>query len=560
MVDLQMKNKKNSWLILGIVGLVFVVIGAYLWTTSLMDSAQTYRSPLSNTPPLPGQRLGTPITHRVVIVLVDALRFDTSTNTTIMPTLSLLRSQGASATMHSQPPSFSAPAWTTILTGAWPEINDSQPFNPPDENSARAFTQDDIFAAVHRAGLHTAVSGYIWFEKMLSNSGVNEGFYTSGEDNAADIEVINAAVSWLGDDHQLILIHLDQVDFAGHEQGGPQDPNWNAAANRVDTMINNIVSILDFSQDTLLVISDHGQIDRGGHGGPEPITLLEPFILTGAGIIPGNYGDINMVDIAPTLAVLLGTNIPASSQGSPLLNMLSLSPDRVSSINNAIELQQARLFSSYTAAIGSASSIGNGETVLATQSAINQAHLARVAKERIWRNVLAVFLAILPAYVIYLRKDKKVIWLFAGSFLYVLLFNIRYAVIDGRTYSLASVEGATWLIAYTASTAAIAGVLGWLVPMTALKVLPGNPRKSAETVVAYIWSTIYFLSLPILLSFAINGLTVTWTLPEFYSMYIGLLSLIQVMILSVVGLVLTGIMVLISWFIGKLRPGPLSMD
>jgi len=555
-----MKNNRKYWLILGIVGLVIVVIGAYFWTTNLMDSAQSYRSPLANNPPLPGHPLGNPITHRVVIVLVDALRFDTSTNTSIMPTLSLLRSQGASATMHSQPPSFSAPAWTSILTGAWPDINDSQPFNPPDENSARTFTQDNIFEDAQRAGLTTAVSGYIWFEKMLSNSGIDEGFYTSGEDNAADNEVINAAMPWFVDDYQLILIHLDQVDFAGHEQGGPQDPNWNAAASRVDTMIHKIVSILDFSQDTLLVISDHGQIDRGGHGGPEAITLIEPFILTGAGIIPGKYGDINMVDIAPTLAVLLGTNIPASSQGSPLLNMLSLVPEQVSSINNAIELQQARLFSLYTAAIGSSARIEAGEPVSASQSAINQARLARVAKERIWRNVLAVFLAILPAYAIYLRKDRKIIWMLAGSLLYILLFNFRYAVIDGRTYSLASVEGATWLITYTASTAAIAGILGWLIPMIALKVIPGNPRKSAETVVTYIWLTIYLLSLPILLSFAINGLTVTWTLPEFYSMYFGLLSLIQVMIISLVGLVLIGIMVLISWFIGRLKSRPISMD
>lgn len=553
-----MKNNRINWLILGIVGLVFVVIGAYIWTSNLMDSAQSYRSPLADNPPSPGQPLGIPLTRKVVIVLIDALRYDTSINTSVMPTLSLLRSQGASATMHSQPPSFSAPAWTTILTGAWPDINDSQPFNPPDENSARTFTQDDIFSAAQRAGLRSAVSGYIWFEKMLSNSGTGVGFYTSGEDNEADNEVVNAALPWFCEDYQLILIHLDQVDFAGHEQGGPQDPHWDAAASRVDTMIKKVVSTLNFSQDTLLVISDHGQIDRGGHGGPEAITLLEPFILTGAGVVPGNYGDINMVDIAPTLAVLLGTNIPASSQGSPLMNMLSVSSDQESSINTAVDFQQARLFSSYTAAIGSSSIIGAGETVSFTQSAMNQARLARVAKERIWRNVLAVFLAILPAYVIYLRKDKKIIWVLAGSLLYILLFNFRYAVIDSRTYSLASVEGAAWLITYTASTAAIAGILGWLIPMFALNVIQASPKKSVETVIGYIWSTIYFLSLPILLSFAVNGLTVTWTLPEFYTMYIGLLSLIQAMIISLVGLVLAGVMALISWLVSRLNSRQLS--
>ncbi len=156
--------------------------------------------------------------------------------------------------------------------------------------SARAFTQDNIFAAAQRAGLNTAVSGYAWFEGMLANSGVDAGFYTPGEDNAADIEVVAAALPWLTEDYQLVLIHLDQVDYAGHHEGGPRSPNWNAAAMRTDSMLSQIVAQLDLTQDTVLVISDHGQIDRGGHGGPEPITLVEPFVLAGAGVVPGNYG------------------------------------------------------------------------------------------------------------------------------------------------------------------------------------------------------------------------------------------------------------------------------
>jgi hypothetical protein len=49
---------------------------------------------------------------------------------------------------------------------------------------------------------------------------------------------------------------------------------------------------------------------RGGHGGQDPITLIEPFVMVGAGVKPGEFADINMVDIAPTVAALLGANIP----------------------------------------------------------------------------------------------------------------------------------------------------------------------------------------------------------------------------------------------------------
>jgi hypothetical protein len=558
-MKIRRSARRINWFVLGLIGLALLAVGAFFWVINLMGSGQSYRSPLANTPPTPGQALGTPVTRRVVVVLIDALRYDTSTKSAVMPFLNELRAQGASATMHSQPPSFSAPGWTIILTGAWQDINDSQLFNPPDEFSARAFTQDDIFAAAQRAGLNTAVSGYVWFEGMLANSGVNAGFYTPGEDNVADVEVVAAALPWLTEDYQLVLIHLDQVDYAGHYEGGPRGPNWDAAVTRADSMISEIVAQLDLTQDTILVISDHGQIDRGGHGGPEPITLVEPFVLAGAGIVPGNYCDVNMVDIAPTLAVLLGTNIPASNQGHVLTDMLTLTSEQNVAIQEALKAQQSQLFTTYTTAIGSTASVEDGEIVSATQTALNQARLARLGSERIWRNVLAAFLAILPGYLLFLRKDKKFLWLIAGAVLYILLFNLRYAVIDGLTYSLASFnQGATYLLVYNAMTAAVAIILAWLVPMFGLRAFKAGPLKAVETALGYIWFTIYLLALPILLSFAVNGFTLTWTLPEWHTLFIGLLSLIQSLIVAVVGLLLVAVSAGIGWLASRraLHPSP----
>jgi hypothetical protein len=545
-MKLLRSTHKINWVLFGILGLVFLAIGALIWAFGVMDSAQNYRSPFANIPPTPGQILGSPVTRRVVVVLIDALRYDTSINTTIMPFLNNLRALGASATMHSQPPSFSAPGWATILTGAWPYINDSQLFNPPDPHSARPFSQDDIFADAQRAGLNTAISGYAWFQSLLANSGVDMGFYTVGEDKAADNDVVNAALPWLKEDYQLILIHLDQVDFAGHHEGGPQSPNWNLAATRSDDLLRNIVSNLDLAQDTILVISDHGQIDRGGHGGPDPVTLIEPFVLAGKGIVPGAYGNVNMTDIAPTLAALLGTSIPASNQGYVLINMLTLPSERNVAIQNALVIQQTQLLKVYTKAIGSSINVGDGEFVSATETALNQAIQTRLSSERIWRNMLAAFLAILPGYILFVRKDRKALWLMAGAILYVVLFNLRYAIIDGRTYSLASIEGANWLIIYTGTTALFAGLIAWLVPMIGLRAFAAGFHKSIVTTLGYVWFVMYLLALPILLSFAINGLSITWTLPEWNTMFIGLLSLIQWLFVALGGLFLTGILAVLG--------------
>ncbi|MBM3152897.1 MAG: hypothetical protein FJZ96_11985, partial [Chloroflexi bacterium] len=378
---LHRKPKTINLFLLGILLLPLLAAGAYLWANGMITALMEYRSPMAASAPAPGVGLGEPLTRRVALVVVDALRYDSSTDTAIMPVLEGLRNIGAYARMHSRPPSFSAPGWTTILTGAWPDINDAQQFNPPDPGNVRTFTQDDIFAAAQRAGLETAVSGYSWFEQMLANSGVDAGFYTIGEDNAADEQVIAAALPWLTGDYRLILIHIDQVDYAGHHEGGPISANWKAAVARADSMIGQIAARLDLQQDTLIILSDHGQIDRGGHGGNEPVALLEPFVAAGAGFLPGQYQDIDMVDIAPTLAVLLGTSLPASNQGLPLLEMLDVQPKQVGAIQAVAADQQAQLLAAYSAAIGETITVEPGETVItSTQLAMELARKGRLAR------------------------------------------------------------------------------------------------------------------------------------------------------------------------------------
>jgi hypothetical protein len=68
-----------------------------------------------------------------------------------------------------------------------------------------------------------------------------------------------------------------------------------------------------------------------------------------------------------------------------------------------------------------------------------------------------------------------------------------------------------------------------------------------------VWFTIYLVGLPALLSFAVNGAVVSWTLPEFYTLYIGLLSVIQWIFIAVVGLVFTGLAVLSSFIVTKIN-------
>jgi hypothetical protein len=541
--------KKASSIIIGIV-ICLVVMGiAYFWASSLMDSIYIYRSPLENTPPKPGTTLGKPNTRSFVIVLIDALRYDTSMKPDVMPYLNQLRNQGASALMHSQPPSYSQPGYTVILTGAWPNISDGPAMNL-DYADIPTFTQDNLYSAASHAGLHTAISAFNWFEKLIPQQTVSTSFYTAGEDKVADEQVTEAAIPWLrGGEYPLVLIHLDQVDYAGHYEGGPIDPRWDEAANRADQLLQRIGTTMDLTKDTLLVISDHGQIDTGGHGGQDPIVLREPFVLAGKGVIPGKYGDVQMVDVAPTVAAILGTNIPATNEGHPLIAMYDFSLDQVSAINNEISAQQLQLARLYQEAIGQpVNAIPSADIVTATQNAMNAATVRLQNIQRIPRAIItfvALFFLLTTA-AWHARPYYN--WMLVGVVVYILVFNIKYILIDNKTYSLSSVTDATNLIASTALTSLLALFVAWIVTILGTKIYLLKPRKAADLTIKFILVTMSFLAVPVLVHYFINGAVVTWILPNFLISFLGLIFLIQLLIVAVIGLFLTGISPLLGYF------------
>ncbi|MCL5612012.1 MAG: alkaline phosphatase family protein [Chloroflexi bacterium] len=538
--------KSNRWIILGIIASLVIAFGAYFWATGIMDSLYAFRSPLKDNPPAPGPALGQPLTRRVVFVLIDALRDDTSHKKGVMPFLNQLRDQGAWATNHSRTPSYSEPGYSVLMTGAWPDLSDGPAMNL-DYPDIPTWTQDNLFTAAQRAGLKTAVSGFNWFEKLIPQSAVNNSFYTPGEDKAADVDVVNAALPWLKENKdQFILIHIDQVDYAGHHEGGPQSPNWDAAATRADGLLKQIVSTLDLSTDTVIVVSDHGQIDRGGHGGQDPIVLVQPFVMAGAGIKPGGYPDGSMADVATTTAALLGLNIPADSEGIVRTDMLNLTADQQTNINTASLAQKSQLLKDYQAAIHSPANNAPIDSVGGILSAMDQAKAQRENAERIPRFVLAILLALIPVYFLIKKRSSLIAWMLGGALLYIALFNFGYAVLAGRTYSLSSVASASDIIMFTASTTASSLALAWLFLGYIVKWFNFPPREAAEKVLAFTFITLYLVSLPILWHFALNGLLVTWTIPDMASMFMGFLSILQALVIAITGLILVGVTALIA--------------
>lgn len=534
----------KPWLRIGIKVFFCLLLaaGAYLWANASMNAIYAYRSPLDANPPRPGAALSDAPGGRVVIVVIDSLRADTAAKTDVMPVLNQLRGQGASALMHSRPPSYSMPGYGVLLTGAWPDVSGAPPFNLDDEQIP-ALRQDTIFAAAQRAGVKTAVSAYYYFEKLIPAANVDAGFFTAGEDDAADRQVLAAALPWLNSgEYGLVLILIDQVDHAGHAEGGAASPAWDAAAARADGLLGEIAAHLDLSKDTLLVISDHGQIDAGGHGGHDPVTLREPFVLAGAHVRPGIYADINMTDVAPTVAALLGSSLPASAQGQPRAEMLALSFPA-----ERLLAQQRNLLAHYTAAIGipaNPTRLASAATYADYQAMFESVQMTRTNNERGPRAVLA---AALLALLFWTARPWKLQngwgWLAAlGAFGF---FHLRY-LLEGRTYSYSSLGGASDLIQLGLTGALPGLILAWLVISWRQGWLRLARAEAAESTIDLTLAACFLWLWPLAAHFAWDGLLARWTLPAFGLHYFFMLSAIALLFTALTGASLTLLAALLS--------------
>jgi hypothetical protein len=283
--------------------------------------------------------------------------------------------------------------------------------------------------------------------------------------------------------------------------------------------------------------------------------LIQPFIMTGATVKPGLYGDIDQVDVAPTITTLLGANIPALTQGRVLTDMLTLSDSQLSNMRNASIAQQQTLYQAYAKVMGvepvQVKLDPNHYPITVFQSAMTSIKNDRLNRERLPRFIIAGILTLIPLFFLFINYGKALMWFLISIAIYLAVFHFQYAILQGRTYSLSSVLSSSDIINSTALSTAIAFVIAWLVMLIALHVYSEKPLRAANINLAFAYTALYIVSLPALWSYAYNGALVSWTLPEMASTFMAFLSILQMLILAVMGLLFTGITPLITLAIKK---------
>ena len=177
--------------------------------------------------------------------------------------------------------------------------------------------------------------------------------------------------------------------------------------------------------------------------------------------------------------------------------------------------------------------------------------MLRVNAERLPRFILAGLILGLILYFIVKNWNTSLAWTFAGGLIFLAIFNFRYAVLDGRTYSLSSVAGSDDIIGFTAITAFVAFASAWLVVFLVRGLFKQSAGRATESAFMLTFITLFLTCLPLLWSFALNGALIGWILPDMASMFLGFLAILQLLIVAAAGLVLAGASAGIASIVGK---------
>jgi len=300
-----MNRYMKLWVILLILALIS--FGTQNLALSAWDSFVHFTPPEFEAEP--GGR-AEPLTRQVVLVVVDGLRVDAFNK---MKYVSSLKEKGAYFVLKTGQPSLSYPTWATIATGAWQDVTGvtTNWFEGP-------VRQDSIFSLARDNGMTSYIVGSEGWEKLFGNV-ATKVYAREWKDsyNTFDEKTLEKALEYLGENPNLLLVHFVDTDEAGHDFGGAS-PEYQKYADHIDTLIEKLHKSM--SEDSVLIVTaDHGQIDRGGHGGWEDVVTNVPLVMIGEQIYQGEFEQAEQGDVAPTVSALLGLPMPPYSQGKILV-------------------------------------------------------------------------------------------------------------------------------------------------------------------------------------------------------------------------------------------------
>ncbi|MFF5207518.1 alkaline phosphatase family protein [Streptosporangium sp. NPDC000396] len=267
---------------------------------------------------------------KVLVIGLDGLRHDRIAPADA-PNLDTLIAGGTLGTslLYTNPmaATSSGPGWSTIATGVWPDKHKVR------DNSFTGKRYDlypDFMTRIE--GINPAYSTYAAVDwKPLGDqgtfgAGIDARVVLDGDSAgypAEDERITQVSEQVLRDRNpDVAFVYLGQIDIAGHSSGAGSQAYLNAIKNN-DAQIGRLLAAVrarpTYASErwTVVVATDHGHTDTGGHGG-STIEERRTFVLAnGPGIAAGaRPGDTRLVDVAATVFARLGLPRPAGLDGT----------------------------------------------------------------------------------------------------------------------------------------------------------------------------------------------------------------------------------------------------
>lgn len=217
-------------------------------------------------------------------------------------------------------PSSSSPNWMSIISGASPSQHgvtsnawerDTHALPPLQTGAEDIFPT--IFSVLKKQRPNAKAGAfYQWegFDRLFEKSTVHQSGHFKTEE-----ETTRMAAAYLEKEKpELLFVHLDHVDGAGHTFGHRTSAYYEAVE-KADRLIGQIMESArragTFEDTVFLLISDHGGIGKG-HGGESLGEVEIPFILYGKGVKQGHtiQHAVYNFDAAATAAFVLEVTPP----------------------------------------------------------------------------------------------------------------------------------------------------------------------------------------------------------------------------------------------------------
>ena len=306
------------------------VLGALAWElpqlrrTLIFDITRLDAEPREPAPLPGGSGPGLTRVARTRVVLIDGL---TAATAETLPAWSAVCKRGITMTVEVGFPTVSLPVEVSLWTGLTQQqtgvvSRSDRPIVPP-------LDRKGIPAQV--AGSWAVAENHGWIVRSLGFAKVEPAADPQAPAKDADAKAWDAqweahALAAVSSPAPLAFVHILRVDTAGHAHGLGAD--YDRIAHEADTILGTLVAADPDAR--WFVLSDHGHLPRGGHGGEEHAIRHVQGCIAGPGIAVARGELVHVVDLARAIADSTGATLDPASRGRPMSAALAspLSPDQ----------------------------------------------------------------------------------------------------------------------------------------------------------------------------------------------------------------------------------------